>query len=226
MSKKLLMLALAASATALVLPSTAAAITPLHSVGSIPATGSITGGTIRVSSTAGITVTCGNVTGTMTLTTSTAGTLRLTFSQECKENVFGSKCTSTGEPTGSITTEPLTFDLATVQRASAGETKIPGVLLTTSAFEGGTFFKATCGGGLVSVSITGNGVLGRVEFPSCGSTAPTLSFTFESLAHGVQKYTTLEGTTTEYTPLSGSDMAALEMTLSATFLSSRSLECT
>jgi hypothetical protein len=222
MSKKMLMLVLAAvSAAAAVLPAAAVAIVPLHSIGPVPETGSTTGGAGKLSTPSGLTVSCNEFKGSGTATTTTQGTGRLTFSN-CKESLFGSSCTSTGEVSGSITTEVLSSELATLQRT--GETKVPGVLVKPPMT--GVYAAFVCGGGLVNVTITGNGVLGRITAPACGASGKTGTVAFEATAHGVQKYKTLEGTSTEYSLAKGSETAAIEGTGTGTTINERKFECT
>ena len=226
MSKKLMMLAVAAvSAAAFIVPATASAIVPVHLTGGTPIGGTIAGGTARLSTTNGSTIHCGSVSGTANFENSTTGTMRLTFTGSC--NGFGFPCVSPGEASGSITTETLPFHLATIKRVAAGvdETKIPGVLVTPGPES--RFATFTCAGGLIHVDVKGNGVIGRIESPACGAAhTTTANIVFEALSHGVQKYTTLEGTETEYTLEKGTEMAAQEATGTLTLTAARGLECT
>jgi hypothetical protein len=222
-SKKLMTLALAAvGAAAFVLPASALAIVPLHSLGTNGEVGAVTGGAAKLSDTSGLTVTCGKFSGSQTYTNSTSGTLRLTFTEDCKESFFGTTCSSAGEPSGSITTEPLSFELATLQRAASGESKVPGVLIKPPA--SGIFASFNCG--LVNITITGNGVLGKITSPGCGGKSKTSTIAFEATAHGVQRYKTLESTATEYSLMKGGNTAAQEATGTVTTTNERPLECT
>jgi hypothetical protein len=144
---------------------------------------SVEGSSLKVSCTAG--------TGSGQITSKTTGEGSYLLSG-CGENLFGSKCTSAGQASGSIKLETSVSHLVYLDE---NHTK-PGVLATPPA--SGVFAKFTCGGGLVSIEVKGNGVLGAITSPACGSTSKSSTVVAETVSTGVQKYRQIEETGTFY----------------------------
>ncbi|HET8566387.1 MAG TPA: hypothetical protein VFL77_07920 [Solirubrobacterales bacterium] len=182
MSTKIMLVAVAvASTAAFALPSLAAAAEediPVHVV-PLPANGSvISGGASTLQTRAGTTVTCKEVSGQVTKWESTTtGKITLTFHNDCTESVFKTGC-------GEIMTTELQFHLVTLTN------KVRGVLITSNA---GHFASFECGAGLLKVVVTGNGVLGKITSPACGSESTTATMKFEQTG-GVQTQQVVEGT--------------------------------
>ncbi len=133
-------------------------------------------------------VTCTGSTGSGKYTTKTTGEeLTLTFTG-CKESAIGTACTTSGQASGTIKTTDLTFHNVMLEatKAAGFEKGTPGILITPN----GTHFASfTCGFGLVSVEVTGNGIMGDISAPACGAAAQkTATLNFDSSATGVQKW--------------------------------------
>lgn len=221
--KKMILLALAAvSAVVLALPAMASAMIPLHLNPTPAGSKTIDGvGSAVLSTSGGTTTTCTGFGGSASFEAGgTTGTMNLTFTG-CKESVFGTSCNSSGAASGTIVTTSLPFHLATL----AG--KSPGVLVTPNAGGAGNHFATfTCAGGLVTVNVTGNGVLGTITAPACGTSSATATIKFEQSANGVQKHKTLEGTATEYSLMKGAETAAQSAHGTLTLGSESQLVCT
>jgi hypothetical protein len=215
MSKKIMLLALAAvSAAMFALPSMAMALIPNHVVPTPAAATPIAGGTSTLQSTGGLKVTCKHVTGAATWTSSTTGKINLTFSNDCTENLFGTEC-------GSIPTTELEFHLVTLAN------NVPGILITSNNNHFATF---TCTGGFVKVVVSGNGIIGKITSPACGGSSLTSNIQFEQ-SGGVQAVKTVAGTATVYNLKSSTNGgAAVEAgqtgLCTVTFPVNTKLECT
>jgi hypothetical protein len=228
MNKKIILLSLAACAALLALPAMASALTALHVVNPVPV-GTKTidgvGNTAILTTTGGTKVTCTGEAGgpafggTATFNAGgTTGTMNLTFGPTCE--ALGIHCQSAGAATGTIKTESLPFDLATVGTTSPGK---PGVLVTPNAGTG-VFAKFTCG--ILSVEVKGNGVIGTISSPTCGTRSNQATIEFKATANGVQADKRLVGTETEYTLKKGTENAAQEATGTLTLGEESTLECT
>jgi hypothetical protein len=106
--------------------------------------------------------------------------------------------------------------------------KKPGVLATPPA--SGVFAKLTCFGGLVTIEVKGNGVLGEITSPKCGGTSKTGTVVTEATSHGTQKYRQVEGTGTFYdmsVSLNGGsfETAATTWLVNGTSIESSTLTC-
>jgi opacity protein-like surface antigen len=213
MTKKIMLLALAAvSAAVFALPATAsAADEPLHLEPAPAGAQTIdSNGIARLGSEDGTTITCNGFSGTATFDETgaiggTTGKMDLTFGPDCTENKLGTRCTSANHPSGAgnISTTTLPFHLVTLPGS------LPGVLVTPNAGGSGNHFATfTCAGGLVTVNVTGNGVIGTITSPGCNGTDDEATIKFESTAHGKQKHLTIAGTETDYTLQKGSEMSA------------------
>jgi len=226
MSKKIILLALAAvSAAAVVLPATAMAVeedVPLHINPRPTAATPFTSTTLTTLSAAtGLTVNSQKgVTGSATWESGTTGKINLTFSGA---TALGFPCEgiSPQEASPNYRTTELPFHLVTVEHP-ASHAVIPAVLFTPNNGHITTF---KCAG--FTFVITGSGVIGRIESPECGKNVNTMNVIFEITKHGEQTYRTVVGTpTTEYDLLINGETAGLTGTATITFVGEPKLECT
>jgi hypothetical protein len=204
MSKKMMLLALSAvAALALAaLPALASAATPL--------TDTSTGKTVNFTGTSGAsqlrsifgTVNCtsDHNSGTFNNNSST-GTVEITFTG-CT-GPFGEECENKGVGTGEITTGTSVTHLVYIK----GGVKTVGVLVTPPS--GGVYASFTCHTGLgpVTVTVTGNGIIGHMSAPKCGETSSKFTITFEAEGR-TQKYREVEGENTVYSLSQGGGAAA------------------
>jgi hypothetical protein len=220
MSKKIMLLALAAvSVLVYALPSAAsAADIPLHLNPSPVGSKTVDGiGEAKLSTTSGLTVTCNSWSGSATFETGgTTGSLDLTFSGDCRENIFGTTCTSSGQPSGTIKTTTLPFHLNTLANSK------PGVLVTPST---GTTHFATFTCGFITTKVEGNGVIGTITSPECGKSSTSATISFKATSHGQQEHKKIAGTETIYDLNSGGNTAAQEAHGTITMGTSTTLEC-
>ncbi|HET9197434.1 MAG TPA: hypothetical protein VFN92_04175 [Solirubrobacterales bacterium] len=158
--------------------------------GTFPVAATATSGASVLSVASGLTVSCTSGTGTGQATSKTTGEGSYTL-HGCKESIFGTTCTTAGQPAGTIKLATMTMHLVYLDHS-----KKPGVLATPPA--GGLFAKVTCGAGLVVVEVTGNGVLGEILTPKCGEVSKTSTVKTETVSHGTQLYRQVEGTGTMY----------------------------
>ena len=114
--------------------------------------------------------------------TGETGTVQFIF-HGCTEGLFGSACTTPGQPTGTIaTTEELPFHLKT----TTGD-NTPAVLITPKEGEGttgGHFATFECLGGFIEVKVDGNGIIG--EITSGYGTSSTFNVRFATNEEGKQ----------------------------------------
>ena len=110
----------------------------------------------------------------------TSGTATLTL-HNCKESGFGSKCTTSGQATGTIVTEALPFSLVYLSDGRPGALFLPNP-------ESETVATAKCLSGYVSIEIAGNGVLGQITDPPLGEASPTLTIDLNAPEVGGGKY--------------------------------------
>jgi hypothetical protein len=219
--KKLMLLALAVvSAAMFALPAVAAAGSPETDCPGGAATCSFTssGGASSLTTANGTTVNCTSNTGSGSYTSKTGGTIGLTFNG-CKESVFGTSCGTSGV----IKTNTAPFDNV----YTADNKTSPGVLVTQPA--GGTFANFSCGGGLLTVNVTGN-VVGSLESPSCGSEAELWPLNFTQSAHGNQTLKQVTATGTSFDLVShlnvgGTQTSAMVATGTVKFSGKAKLTC-
>ena len=231
MNKKIMLLALGAvSAVVLALPAMASALIPLHinpmAQGTVVPVTTPAGApkpflsSLNTSNNSTSRITCDSVTGTATFNAGgTTGTLNLTFGPNCNANPPGVACRSTSpnETAGNIATTGLPFHLVTLPG------KAPGVLVTPSG--DGSFAHIICS--ILAFTVTGNGVIGRIENPECGKSSTTADVVFEQSAEGIQKHTTVEGTPDHWSLKKGTEHAAQNATARLTFPApARELVCT
>lgn len=221
MSKKIILLALAvASVAAYAMPAAAMAEdVPVHVVPAPIGAKTIDGEGVTTFTASFGSLSCTSSSGTATFTNSTTGTLEQTF-RGCTEP-FGGKCTTTGQPEGTITTPTLEFHLLTVEDSVTKATG-PGILVTPNGGHFATFKCPLIG----EVTIGGNGLIGTITSPKCGETSSQATIQFSSSSTGVQTHKTVVGTTTEYSLSSGSGAASEDMSMLITLGETRLLECT
>ena len=221
MSKKIILLALAAaSVAACSLSATAMAAeedVPLHIVPQLVGAKPIDGeGTATLTSGFG-SVVCTSASGTATFENSTTGTLEQTL-KGC--TLGSSNCTTSGQATGVVTTASLPFHLVTVKDTPTGETG-PGILVTTNL---GSFASFTCG--FLGFNVGGNGLIGTITKPNCGNEAFEATIKFSSSSTGVQTHRTVVGTLTEYSLETSASSASEDWSGVITFGQTSRLECT
>lgn len=213
MSKKTMLLALSViSAAFFVLPALASA-TPAH----IDATEAFNVKETNrvVLQTEGQRIEChGGMSGSGSFESTTTGTLTLAY-HGCTVAVIGQhvSCTTHSQPSGTITTESLSFHLINIANHS------PGVLVTPN---NGVFAHLTCG--FVN-TLTGNGLIGTISALTCGTAGTTATLKFEQGPNlGIQKHTTHTGV--NYHTMSGESKAALIAEGTIQFGAGRTLVCT
>jgi hypothetical protein len=139
----------------------------------------------------------------------------------CTESVFKSACTTGAKASGTIETTPLTYHNIYV---SAGKSS-PAVLITPNA-KSGVFAHFVCAGGLVTKTITGNGLIGTLTKPKCGETAKEFEFAFEQVANGLQKHMQTTSTGTKFDLKDGESTLSLVTSMRVTLLgTTASLTC-
>jgi hypothetical protein len=185
--KKITLLSLGAFSAMLALPVLASAI-PAH-LSTLPPEGkfSVHGGASTLATSGGSTTTGKTVTGSGTFENTTTGTMKLAFHGVQSDNPT-TNCASTGEGHslisggGTVTTTTLPFHLVNLSTIEE-----PGILITPNATVGvdgkpisGTAHFGTykCAGGLVTVVVKGNGVLGKIKKPRCGESSNTAIVSF------------------------------------------------
>lgn len=218
--KKIILLALAAASVAALLALPAAAMAedvPLHVIPAPSGSKTIDGvGHATLTASFGK-ITCESSSGTATFENSTTGSFEQTF-HGCTEP-FGGKCTTAGQPEGTITTTTLPFHLLTVEDTVTKATG-PGVLVTPAV---GTKHFATFKCPLVGErKVEGNGLIGTITLPECGKESTEATISFSSSSQGVQTHKTVVGTTEEYTLENASEDAEGTITLGT----KAKLECT
>jgi len=224
MSKKTILLALAAvSAAMLALPALASAQSwHLDSTTSFSVSGS--GGTATF--TEGGSVSCSSTTGSGTFSTTTAGSVSLTL-HGCT-GPFGFACTSPGQSSGTITTS-ASFDGIMVT-SSASEKKA-GVLFTPTQSAEPTpglkqFVEISCLG--ISIKMFGKGMIGTISSPACGVASSTVTVVFSSSSTGHQEDKTYTGTTFDLqgTITESHPTYSLDATATITNANTRTRTCT
>jgi hypothetical protein len=219
MSKKIMLLALAAVTAAMfAMPAAASATFESLHMSPTPAKLHVKGvGHMTLRSDGGQNFTCNGVSGTATPEAGgTTGTLVLTFGPHCT-GPTGETCVGTNPaaPSGSITTTTLPYHLVTLKGKSAG------ILITPA---NGAFAHLNCNvfGFPVQTTWQGNGFLGTITAPACGalSSTATLSLSSVEAQTTTQLHRQVAGTTeaTIWSLSKGGNPAAVEAhaTLTAT----------
>lgn len=225
MSKKIMLLALAAVSAALFALPTVASAQTWHL--SATTSFSVTGSVGNFTSTDGTKITCTSETGSGTFSTTTSGSLSL-ITHGCT-GPFGFACTTPGQSSGTVT---VSYSFNGIMVTSTASTKDPGILMTPSGPAGPTggkqFTEMSCLG--ISIKIYGNGVIGTIHNPAspCGATGTTWGLNFESSIEGHQKDMTWTGVTYDkYSNASASHPTnSTDSTTTLTFPASRTLTCT
>jgi hypothetical protein len=216
MRNKTILLALAAVSAALFALPAVASATPWHlenPTGGFPATGTIAGvGGSSLSTANGETISCTSSSGHVVYENSTTGTLNLKF-HGCK-GPLGVTCTTSGQPSGTIVTTALPIHNVMLPSGQ------PGILVTPNAATN-NFAHFSCL--FVSVTVTGNGVLGKITSPACDTKSTSATVDFNATAHGVQELTQYTGTT--YNLKRGEAIAAQDAHATVT-LPEATLNCT
>jgi len=126
-------------------------------------------------------------------TKSKTGTINLTLTK-CTTQLFGFNCTTTGQPTGTIQTQNLTFHLVAIEKGK------PGILLTPND-NTGQFAKFTCFS--INVTIVGNGIIGHITAPACDKNSASMTIVFNKMGEEEEEeqspLTIDEDEETEYT---------------------------
>jgi hypothetical protein len=222
MSKKIMLLALAAVTAAMfAMPAAASATFESLHMSPTPAKLHVKGvGHATLRSEGGQNITCNGVSGTVTPEAGgTTGKLVLTFGPHCT-GPTGETCVGTNPvaPSGSITTTTLPYHLVTLKG------KTPGVLITPGTEDNKSFAHFNCNvfGFPVQTTVEGNGVLGTITAPACGGTSSTATLSFKSVGENstTQLHRQVAGTTegTIWSLSKGGNPAAQEAhaTLTAT----------
>ena len=223
MSKKIMLLAIAAISAALFALPAMATATENHIIGAENQkfTGGGEGGNLNAEGEP--TINCSKTGASGSFTSNTTGKVNLTFTG-CNATILGVKlgCKTSGAEAETIKIENV-FHLITIE----GITKVSGILLTPP------FPTVICGSGLSErkLTITGNGVIGTVTSPICGEASKSMTVSFTSTA-GSQEHKKYTGVTYDMTvdtePNATGPTAGI--TGSATFTfddnTARKLECT
>ena len=227
MSKKMMLLALSVVSAALFALPTVASATPAH----ISATENFTVSpgaiqTVELETTAGEKYSChGGRTGSGSWHSTTTGTMQLEYHGCTAQTVFGNLTCTThasegGTPvSGTVSTTKLPFHLITIANHT------PGILITPNS-ETNVFAHYTCGGGLVQKTVTGNGLIGTITSPTCGTPSTTATMKFEQgPTTGTQKHTTHTGVNYHLESPAGTKMA-LVAERRFHFAQARTITCT
>jgi hypothetical protein len=173
----------------------ALAATPEGDYQKLPATATFSSGKSTLSLADGTTISCESGTGTGSSLAGSKTTAEAAYILHgCKEEatIFKFKCTSEGQPTGTIKLATVVTHAVYLDEAHTR----PGVLATPPA--SGVWAKFTCAGGFSTVEVKGNGILGEVTSPKCGATSSTGTGKTETKSHGVQTVQQVEETGTSY----------------------------
>ena len=229
MSKKLMLLALAAvSAVMFALPAAASAnswhITKAEKFTATGGKATLTVDPIEAGESVNeVECTSNSASGEYENTT-TGKNLTITFTG-C--NSGGFPCTTPGQSSGTIKTTDLTFHNIMLEQSPK---RIPGVLITSNAGHFATF-ECIIVFIPVHIEVRGNGIVGEVE-KECGTSSKEAGLNFESVATGTQKYTQTETTGEKFdlTSTASNDnktrTASEDATGTIKFGSSQTINCT
>lgn len=157
--------------------------------GEFPLTFTVSGGQNNITVET-LTINCTKISGTGKYTAATAGKIEITFSGCIYHNFLGPEpCTTPGQASGNITTTELEFHNVYLEPNA----KNPGVLITPREEHFATY---KCMG--AQWALSGNGLLGALSSPGCGSGAETAAWSFESSAAGIEKWMQIETTGTKF----------------------------
>ena len=193
MSIRRTLLALAATALALMAVPALAAANPMVNVPEAGETFTVSGPTEgHLYADEASNVNCESATGSGKFDKGGAtGSIKFIF-HGCTEEELGTACTNEGGPEGTIETTTLPFDLKTVN----GE---PAVLVTPNTSSGSNHFATFhCVFGFVHVAVRGNGVIGTITKPGYNEKSPTFTVDFNATGATAQEHTKVEGDGTTY----------------------------
>ena len=222
MSKKIMLLALVAvSAAMFALPAIASAgvwDAETAEGGNSPGAFSGTGGTAELNTTSGLRVHCTSVTVTGSYDAGSKTTGSVSFLFHGCTGPLGVSCASSGQPSGTIATTALTFHNIHLE---SNKTK-PGILITPNGTHFATF---VCFG--VETVVSGNGIVGEVTKPACGSssTEATLAFARGATA-GHQKWNQITTTGTVYDLTASGSTGSMDGSGTIKFAQSTKVNCT
>jgi hypothetical protein len=201
MKTKKTLLAMAAAALALMaLPALAAANPHLEIEEGGSGHFEFAGETIQWSTVGGNAFHCESVSGTGEFigNPSKTGEIEFLF-HGCKSSGFA--CTSSGQSSGDVAVEATTFHLVTATHEPEGE-KADGILITPKGHletgEKGEFINFKCAFGLVSITVTGTGVIGEITEPETNEASSTFKVSFTESSTGVQTYRHISEDANEY----------------------------
>lgn len=143
---------------------------------------------------------CSTVTGTVSgMSNTSTATASLTL-HGCQEPIFGTKCSSSGEPLGTIRTgNGVVSHLVYID---GKPNPIVGVLATNLSV---TF---SCPSVFTQKTVTGN-VIAKIENPECGKPRTSFSGEFAQAGPGIQQYSQVTTTGTVFTLTAGNHGADL-----------------
>lgn len=182
MSKKLILLA-AGALSALALASFPAGASAGEFIGHCSSGGvcnaTFSAGQSELEDDGGLKISCTSTTGVVTGTSGTSTGTAVLKAHGCKETIFNTSCTSSGQPAGTLHTGAgIVSHLIYIDPKPS---TLVGLLVTNINF---TF---SCAGGLIQKTVTGS-VIAKIENPECGK--PRTSFTgeFTKVGTGSQQY--------------------------------------
>jgi hypothetical protein len=189
MSKKIILLALAVVSAALFALPAVASANENHVEGATGRAFTGTGGVGNLTAEGEPTLSCSKTTATGSFSSETTGTVTLTYSG-CNVTILGMNlsCRTVGAEAGIIKMENV-FHMITI-----GTTEKAGVLLTPP------YPTIICGSGFSERKIQygGNGLIGTVTSPPCGSSSASATVSF-SATGGNQEHKLFTGTTYDLT---------------------------
>jgi hypothetical protein len=188
MKNKMMLLALSVFAFAFAaLPAVASAVPTVDPAsGKFPLKFTSAGGHSELRSEGAEPVTCTSNSGTGEYTNGTTGKIELTFTG-CKQG--STACTSSGQLSGTITTGTSEFHNIYIEPKNT----TPGVLVTPPS--GGVYASFNCG--IIPITVTGNGIIGDLEKPTCGTKGKTGTLNFTATGAS-QTYKQVETAGTVY----------------------------
>jgi hypothetical protein len=213
MSKKMMLLALAAVSAAMVAMPAAASATYNHLHGTPAFTWHGPAGSW--STVGGETFKCKTTSGQGAFNTTTTGSMDLSF-HGCSTTVFGFtfSCTTEGQPTGTIVTAPLEFDLIRIDGGGNGIRLKPTAPSTAVAHFGCAGVQKTLGGSII----------GTLTSPGCDVQSNTATVDFNVSQHGVQEHRKWTGN--DYNLISNGVMQAWDTHATIVFSSAQTVTCT
>lgn len=160
-------------------------------IGKFPINFTMSGGHAEFRATGEPAITCTSSSGSGQFSTSTTFTVHILW-HGCTTSFFGFPvaCNSVGQPSGTTTAHIPVAHLVYVTDAKT----TPGLLMTPPT--SGVFTTLICGG-FASIEVKGNGVVGEIIAPKCGSIAKTATVSFAATGAS-QNLKQVTATGTEY----------------------------